>query len=400
MNELSQDHKKPGVRSKMPRTVWVLGIVSLLTDVSSELAHSLLPLLLVGPLGASMLLLGLIEGVAEATAAFCKLFAGRLSDAIGKRKVLIVAGYGLSALTKPFFPLATSVGLVLSARVADRIGKGIRGAPRDALLADVTPVALRGEAYGLRQSLDTIGAVLGPVLAIGLMFWLGAVRDALWFAAIPAFLGVLVLVIYVQEPKIHSQDKKPLLSLSGWRDLPSNFWKVIAIAVVIGLARFGEGFLVVLASERGLGVAMSPLALAIMSLVYACSAWPAGWLADRLDRRWLLITAMLALVIGDLLLAFSNGPMWFVLGIAFWGLHLGFSQGLLSAMIADTAPAASRGTAFGVFHFVGGSAALLSNLIAGGLWQWHGPVACFGLGAVLALAGLFLAARELRQTKR
>lgn len=377
-------------RPRMPRAVWILGIVSLLTDVSSELAHALLPLLIVGSFGAGMFTLGLIEGIAESTAAFCKLFAGRLSDAIGRRKALIVVGYGLSTLSKPLFPLASSVGLVLGARVIDRIGKGIRGAPRDALLADVTPPALRGEAYGLRQSLDTIGAVLGPLAAIALMLWLGAVRSALWFAVLPAALGVLVLIVWVQEPATRSIKHASLWSTAAWRELPAAFWRVIAITALLGLARFGEAFLIVLGRDRGLGEAWAPLALVVMSSVYAASAWPAGWLADRLDRSGLLMIAIVALLGADLVLAFGHGPLWFALGVALWGLHLGFSQGVLAALVADAAPSTLRGTAFGVFHGVTGAALLAASLIAGGLWQWRGASACFLGGAVFAALGLLL----------
>jgi len=374
----------------MPRAVWILGWVSLLTDVSSELTHALLPLLLVGGMGASVLMLGLIEGLAEATAAFCKLFAGRLSDALGRRKPLIVIGYGLSALTKPLFPLATVPLQVLLARVLDRVGKGIRGAPRDALLADVTPAALRGEAYGLRQSMDTIGAVLGPVLAIGLMIWLGVVAHALWVAVIPALLGVLVLVFYLREPESLQPSGKPMLSLHGWRGLTAAYWRVLAVSALIGLARFGEGFLIVLGSERGLGVRWAPLALVVMSAVYAMSAWPVGRLADRMDRGRLLGLSLLMLIAADALLAVGDTPLLFLCGVALWGLHLGFSQGLLSALIADAAPATLRGTAFGVFHAVAGSCALLASVLAGALWQWSGPAACFLGGGVFATAALIL----------
>jgi len=384
----------------MPRAVWILGWVSLLTDVSSELAHALLPLLLVGGMGASVLMLGLIEGLAEATAAFCKLFAGRLSDALGKRKPLIVAGYGLAALTKPLFPLATAPIHILLARLLDRVGKGIRGAPRDALLADVTPKALRGEAYGLRQSMDTVGAVVGPLLAIGLMIWLGNVQHALWFAVIPAVLGVLVLVFYLREPETHRASGKPTLSLSSWRELPKAFWRVLAVVALISLARFGEGFLIVLASERGLGMRWAPLALVIMSAVYALAAWPVGRLADRMDRRSLLGLSLLLLIAADVVLAFGSEPVWFLIGVALWGLHLGFSQGLLAAMIADTAPTELRGTAFGVFHAVGGVCALAASLLAGALWHWWGAPACFFGGAVLALAATVVLIVQRSQQRR
>lgn len=375
---------------RLPRAVWILGWVSLFTDVSSELAHALLPLLLVGGMGASVLMLGLIEGLADATAAFCKLFAGRLSDAIGKRKPLIIAGYGLSALTKPLFPLATVPMHVLLARVLDRVGKGVRGAPRDALLADVTPSALRGEAYGIRQSMDTVGAVLGPLLAIGLMLWLGNAQHALWFAAIPAFVGVLILIVYLREPESHARAGKPALTLAHWRELPTTFWNVIAVVAVFGLARFGEGFLIVLGVERGLGMRWAPLALVVMSAVYALSAWPVGRLADRMERRGLLAMSLLVLIAADVLLAVDLGVLGFLTGVGLWGLHLGFSQGLLAAMIADAAPASLRGTAFGVFHAVAGLAALCASLLAGALWQQWGSLASFACGAALATLALVL----------
>lgn len=381
----------------MPRAVWILGWVSLLTDVSSELAHALLPLLLVGGMGASVLMLGLIEGLAEATAAFCKLFAGRLSDALGKRKPLIVAGYGLAALTKPLFPLATAPIHILLARLLDRVGKGIRGAPRDALLADVTPKALRGEGYGLRQSMDTVGAVVGPVLAIGLMIWLGNVQHALWFAVIPAVIGVLVLLLYLREPESQRPSGKPSLSLAGWRQLPIAFWRVLAVVALISLARFGEGFLIVLASERGLGMRWAPLALVIMSAVYALAAWPVGRLADRMERSSLLGLSLLMLVAADVVLAFGAEPWLFLIGVALWGLHLGFSQGLLAAMIADSAPGELRGTAFGVFHAVAGICALTASLLAGALWHWWGAPACFLGGATLALAATVVLVVQRKQ---
>jgi MFS family permease len=377
-------------RTPLPRAVWILGWVSLFTDVASELAHALLPLLLVGGMGASVLMLGVIEGLAEATAAFCKLFAGRLSDRLGRRKPLIVFGYALAALTKPLFPLAGAPWHVLAARLLDRVGKGVRGAPRDALLADVTPSAQRGEAYGLRQAMDTVGAVAGPLLAIALMLWLADARLALWFAVIPAAIGVLVLVLYLREPERRAGGGKAPLTLAGWRQLPATFWRVIAVVACVGLARFGEGFLIVLGSERGLGLRFAPLALVVMSAVYALAAWPVGRLADRMDRRLLLAASLLLLIAAEALLAIDLGALGFLAGTALWGLHLGFSQGLLAAMIADAAPVSLRGTAFGVFHAVGGVAALIASVLAGALWQWSGPLASYATGAALACAALIL----------
>lgn len=385
-------------RARLPTTVWALGIVSLLTDVSSELVHALLPLLLAGPLGASMLMIGLIEGAAEATASIVKLFSGALSDRIGRRKPLIVAGYGLAALTKLVFPLANSAGLVLGARLADRLGKGIRGAPRDALIADVTPPEQRGAAYGLRQSLDTVGAVIGPLAAMGLMLWLLDARAALWFAAIPGLLAVLVLLVYVREPEQHAGERKPGLRLRDWRALDAPVWGVIGLAFLLNLARFGEGFLVLRMRDAGFGDGLAPLALVLMSLAFTLTAYPVGWWADRVSRRALLLTGVALLIVADLVFALVPGRVGAAVGVLLWGVHLGFTQGLLSAMLSDVAPKALRGTAFGVFHLLGGIALLVASLAAGALWQWQGATTMFLVAAGVALlALLFLAAKRDRK---
>jgi MFS family permease len=382
------------MRARLPTTVWVLGLVSLLTDVSSELVHALLPLLLAGPIGASMLVIGLIEGAAEATAAIVKLFSGALSDRLGRRKPLIVAGYGLSALTKLVFPLANSAGLVLATRLVDRLGKGIRGAPRDALIADVTPPEQRGAAYGLRQSLDTVGAVIGPLAALALMAWLLDARSALWFAAVPGVLAVLLLLVYVREPESHAGEAKPGLSLRDWRRLEAPAWSVIALAALLNLARFGEGFLVIRMRDAGYGDALAPLALVLMSLSFTLCAYPAGALADRIAPRRLLLFAVALLIAADLTLAFVPGRLGAAVGVLLWGAHLGFSQGVLAAMLSAVAPKALRGSAFGVFHLVSGVALLLASLAAGALWQWHGaPVMFSGAAVVATLAGLALLRR-------
>ena len=382
------------MRARLPTTVWALGIVSLLTDVSSELVHALLPLLLAGPIGASMVMIGLIEGAAEATASIVKLFSGALSDRIGRRKPLVVAGYGLSALTKLVFPLVNSAGLILGARLVDRLGKGIRGAPRDALIADVTPTEQRGAAYGLRQSLDTVGAVIGPMAAMGLMLWLLDARAALWFAAIPGLLAVLVLLVYVREPEQHAGDPKKALSLRDWRALDARVWAVIGIAALLNLARFGEGFLVIRMRDAGFGDGLAPLALVLMSLAFTLTAYPVGWWADRVSRRALLLTGVALLVVADLVFATVPGRVGVVVGVLLWGVHLGFTQGLLSAMLSDVAPKALRGTAFGVFHLVGGVALLCASLAAGWLWQAFGATTMFFAAAGVALAAaLVLVAR-------
>lgn len=371
-------------RLRLPTTVWAIGIVSLLTDVSSELVHALLPLLLAGPLGASMVMIGLIEGAAEATASIVKLFSGALSDRIGRRKPLVVAGYGLSALTKLVFPLVHSAGFILAARLVDRLGKGIRGAPRDALIADVTPPEQRGAAYGLRQSLDTVGAVIGPLGAMGLMAWLLDVRAALWFAAIPGLLAVLVLVVYVREPEQRAAKQKASLGLRDWRALDAAVWRVVGLAFLLNLARFGEGFLVIRMRDAGFGEGYAPLALVLMSFAFTLTAYPVGWWADRVSRRALLATGVALLVVADLVFAFVPGRMGAVVGVLLWGVHLGFTQGLMATMLSDAAPKALRGTAFGVFHLLGGIALLIASLAAGAIWQWQGASTMFIVAAMVA----------------
>ncbi|QWG17372.1 MFS transporter [Bradyrhizobium sediminis] len=387
----------------VPASVWALGFVSLLMDISSELIHSLLPIFLVTAVGASATIVGLIEGVAEATASIAKLFSGALSDRIGKRKLLVGIGYGLAAVTKPVFPLASTAWEVLAARFVDRIGKGIRGAPRDALIADVTPPAIRGAAYGIRQALDTVGAFTGPLLAVALMaFYANDFRAVFWWAAVPAALAVLLIVLGVQEPDgvkatakrgwpIHKQDLKRL---------SPSFWMVIAICMVFTLARFSEAFLVLKAQAEGLALALIPLVLVWMNVVYSLTATPAGILSDRVGRVKLLLCGLGALLIADLTLAFVPGLVAVFIGVGFWGLHMGLSQGLLSALVADTAPEDLRGTAFGLFNLVAGAALLVASVLAGWLWQAFGPTATFVAGAVFsALAALIMSATMRTETK-
>jgi len=371
-------------RPALPRTVWALGFVSLLTDVSSELVHALLPLLLAGSIGASMLMIGLIEGASEAMASVVKLFSGALSDRIGKRKPLVVIGYGLSALTKLVFPLVNSAGLILGARLVDRLGKGIRGAPRDALIADVTPIEQRGAAYGLRQSLDTVGAVIGPLAAMALMLWLADARMALWFAAIPGLLAVLVLMVYVREPEQHVTEKKAPLTLRDWRTLDAQVWAVIGVAAAVNLARFGEGFLVIRMRDAGFGDGLAPLALVLMSFAFMLTAYPVGWLGDRVSRTRLLLIGIVVLIAADLSLALIPARAGAVIGVVLWGMSLGFTQGLLSAMLSDAAPKHMRGTAFGVFHLCSGIALLIASLAAGAIWQWFSALTMFAVAAVVA----------------
>ncbi len=381
------DNPGDNSRPKLPREIWVLGFVSMFMDTSSELVHSLLPVYLTTVLGASMITIGVIEGIAEATAAITKVFSGVISDFFRKRKRLIVLGYGLAAFTKPVFPLATTVEWVFAARFVDRIGKGIRGAPRDALIADVTPQDLRGAAFGLRQALDTVGAFIGPVLALGFLAWFANdLRSVLWIAVVPAFIALLLIVVAVHEPGPSDQERGGVrrLSLRDARLLPHAFWVVVALGAVFTLARFSEAFLILRAQDVGLGIGYVPAIMIVMNVVYATVAFPAGAAADRFPPHRLLILGLAILVVADALFAFATDPVMALAGAALWGLHMALTQGLLSKLVADTAPATLRGTAFGIFNLVAGVALLLASVIAGAMWTVIGPAATFLTGAVFA----------------
>jgi MFS family permease len=385
--------------SRLPAGIWALGIVSLLMDVSSELIHSLLPVFMVTTLGISVLAVGLIEGFAEASALIVKVFSGVLSDYMGRRKPLAVLGYGLAAVSKPLFALASTAPLVLTARLLDRIGKGIRGAPRDALVADLAPPGMRGAAFGLRQSLDTVGAFLGPVLAIGLMLlWANDFRAVFWVAVIPALLSVALLVFGVREPSpAGAAASANPIRRDNLRRLGRAYWWVVAIGAVFTLARFSEAFLVLRAQQGGLALAWTPLVLIAMNVVYSAGAYPFGKLADRASHVALLAGGLAVLIGSDLLLAISNqGPaLWG--GVALWGLHMAMTQGLLATMVAQAAPADLRGTAFGFFNLVSGAALLVASGLAGWLWDSWGAPVTFVAGAGLAAAALAaLAVHALR----
>lgn len=379
----------------MPAGIWALGFASLFMDSSSELIHSLLPVFMVTTLGSSMVTVGIIEGVAEGTAAIMKVFSGALSDYLGRRKFLMVLGYALAAFTKPIFPLANSIGWVFAARFVDRVGKGIRGAPRDALVADITSPEMRGAAYGLRQALDSVGAVIGPLLAVVLMLWLANnIRAVMWVAVAPAFIAVALLVIYVREP-----ERKPAegharvpLSFAGARRLPLSYWLVVLLGAVFTLARFSEAFLVLRARDIGLGLGYIPVVMIVMNVFYAGAAYPAGAAADRVSHRTLLFLGLALLIAADLVLAFASSALLVFAGSALWGLHMAFTQGLLSKLVADTAPVELLGTGFGIFNLVSGGALLLASVIAGSLWTSFGASATFLAGALFAATaalGLF-----------
>ena len=381
---------------RLPAAIWALGFVSLLMDISSEMVHSLLPVFMVTVLGTSMWAVGLIEGAAEATALIVKVFSGVLSDYWGRRKPLAVLGYGLGAASKPLFAIASTTGMVLAARLIDRVGKGIRGAPRDALVADLAPPGMRGAAFGLRQSLDTVGAFIGPLLAMGLMvLWANDFRAIFWVAMIPGFMAVALLLFGVQEPApaylAGSLPARPNpISKANLRRLQAPYWRVVAIGAVFTLARFSEAFLVLRALEGGLALAYTPLVLIGMNVVYAVGAYPFGKLSDTVSHRALLAWGLVALIAADGLLAYSSGLAWVCGGIALWGLHMAMTQGLLATMVAEVAPADLRGTAFGFFNLMSGLALLVASTVAGGLWHKLGAPATFIAGAVFGLAALAL----------
>ncbi len=389
------------ITGKIPPAIWALGFVSLLMDVSSEMIHSLLPVFLFTALGISAFSIGLIEGAAEATALIVKVFSGVLSDWWGKRKPLAVLGYGLGAISKPLFALAGGAGLVVTARLIDRVGKGIRGAPRDALVADIAPPEIRGAAFGLRQSLDTIGAFIGPLLAMGLMLaWANDFRAVFWVALIPALLAVALLVFGVQEPERHQDGPRVNpIRRENLRRLSRAYWWVVGIGAVFTLARFSEAFLVLRAAQGGLPVALTPLVLIGLNVIYAVSAYPFGKLSDAISHSRLLACGLAVLIAADVALAYSNHWAWVWAGISLWGLHLGITQGLLATMVADTAPADLRGTAYGFFNLVSGLAMLVASALAGLLWDSLGASFTFVVGAGFStLALLAIVLRAVRRT--
>ncbi|WP_323018430.1 MFS transporter [Castellaniella sp.] len=379
-------------RVLIPRGVWVLGFVSLLMDVSSELIHSLLPLFMVTTLGASVLVVGWVEGLAESLALIVKVFSGTLSDYLGKRKGLAVFGYGLAALTKPLFALAGTIDVVLTARLLDRVGKGVRGAPRDALVADLAPPDARGAAFGLRQALDAVGATLGPLLAVGLMLlWADQFRAIFWVAVIPAAASVALLVFGVREPRPTQCAKRSNpIRRDNLRRLTRPYWWVVGIGAIFTLARFSEAFLVLRAQQTGIAMALVPLAIVVMNLAYSLSAYPFGRLSDRCSHRTLLAVGLVVLLAADLLLAVGSHWSVIMLGVLLWGIHLGATQGLLATMVADTVPADLRGTAYGFFNLVAGVTMLLASVLAGLLWDRLGAAATFYGGAGLCLLALLV----------
>ena len=389
-----------GVFRALPAGIWALGFVSMFMDISSELIYSLLPVFMATVLGASMTTIGVIEGVAEATAAITKVFSGTLSDYLGKRKWLAVLGYGLAAITKPIFPLAPTIGWVFAARFIDRIGKGIRGAPRDALVADIAPHELRGAAYGLRQSLDSVGAFIGPMTAMVFMMWLANdIRTVLWVAVVPALIAVVIIILGVHEPEhaVSSFGMRTPLTLSHAKRLPIRYWLIVLLGAIFTLARFSEAFLVLRVRDVGLTLGYVPLVLIVMNIAYTLSAYPAGVAADRISRRALLIAGLSMLIAADVVLAVAESPLPAFIGAVLWGLHMGLTQGLFAKLVADTAPSELRGTAFGISNLANGGTLLLASVVAGVLWSVFGAPATFLTGAgfaMLAVLGLLTYRRK------
>lgn len=383
----------PKSQTAIPRTIWTLGYISLFMDLSSELVHSILPVFLVTTLGSSVLAVGFIEGLAEATAQIVKIFSGALSDFLGHRKRLILLGYGLAALTKPLFPLASSIESVFIARFLDRIGKGIRGAPRDALIADVAPSDIRGACFGLRQSMDTVGAFLGPLLAILLLFlYKDDIKAVLWFAVVPAAITLILIIVGIKEPKAKARSHRfrSPLGLNYTRNFSRQYWRIVIIGAIFTLTRFSEAFLVLRAQQAGLSIALAPLVMVVLSLFYALSAYPVGVLSDLISKSALLTTGLVLLASADLVLAQADSTAAVMLGVGLWGLHMGFTQGILATLVADATPEELKGSAFGLFNFVTGIFMLLANIIAGWLWDHYGAETTFYAGAGFCIVAMFL----------
>lgn len=373
----------------LPRNVWILGLVSLLMDLSSEIYHALLPVFVTVTLGLPAVALGAIDGIAEATANMAKLVSGRLSDRNMRRKPWIMAGYGLAALSKPLFPIAAGAAELMGARFADRVGKGIRGSPRDAMIADETPPEIRGRAFGLRQSLDTAGALLAPAVAIGLMWLLmNDVRAVYWIAIVPAFLSFLLAWLALREPATKQPMSKPAPFFRGFRDLDRATRRLLAVGFLFTLARFSESFLILKGIEVGLNETFSPLTLVLFNLSYTVLAYPAGSLSDHMSPRSILMVGMGVLIVADLILAQTMGYAGLAVGVMLWGAHMALTQGIFSRMIADSAPDHLRATSFGAFWFVTGIATLLASLAAGLLWDRDGSGATFLMGAGAAAVAL------------
>jgi len=384
---MDSKNKNMSKLKKIPKSIWTLGIVSLFMDISSEIIHSLLPIFMVSILGSSIIAIGIVEGISEATFLLIRIFSGVLSDYLGKRKIISVIGYGISALSKPLFPLANSVSLILIARFFDRLGKGVRESPRDALIGDIAPKSIRGACFGLRQSLDTIGALIGPIVAIlGLLIFSNNIRAILWVSVIPAILSVVIFIVGIHdvEHKYTEDEKTFIFKFKNIFKIGTEYWQIVLIGGLLNLARFSDAFLILKAYELGLPITYVPLVMVLMNCFYAVSSYPAGILSDNINRKFILIIGIVFLIIADLVLAFTDSTWMLALGVGFWGMHMAFTKGILDAMVTDTASIRLLGSAYGIFNFVCGIAVLFASIISGVLWQVYGPFYSFSVGAFLA----------------
>jgi len=374
----------------VPQGVWALGFVSMFMDISSDFINSLLPLYMSSVLGASVIFIGLIEGIAEALVLITKIFSGVLSDFIKKRKILTVFGYGLSACSKLIFPLASSLGLVVVARIIDRLGKGVREAPRDALMGELAPASIRGMCFGLRQSLDNVGAFIGPSLAlIVMLLFVNNFRSLFWIAVIPAFLSVIFLIIGVDEPKKDGWKSQPTkLSLKEIGNLSPRYWLVVAIATALMFARFSQAFLILRATTVGMSFAMTPLVIIIMNIMSASSAYYVGYLSDKMNRLFFIVAGFVVLIASDVILGYASNPWHLIAGVTLWGFHIGLTQGVFDTLIVDTTESHIRGSAFGIFNFICGIALIISNVVAGWFWQRYNPATTFFVGAGFTIVAL------------
>jgi len=372
--------------SRLSPNIALLGLVSLLTATSSAMVYGLLPVFLVKVLGASIGIVGVMEGLAEASNSAMRLLSGITSDWIGRRKPVVAFGYLLSAANKLVFPMAESVSIVFVARLVDRFGKGVRDAPRDALISDLTPSHIRGSGFGLRTALYTMGFVLGPLAAIGLMVASGDnFRLVFAIAVAPAFAAVGILLFAIgEDPAQSSREARFRIRLSHLSRLPAAFWWSISVASLLSLARYSPAFLVLKASDVGIDPAFVPLILVFTHTVFSAAAYPFGALADRVDHRLQLALAVAVLLAADLVLAAGGTMVTAFLGASLWGLQMGVSEGLLSASVANAAPDDLRGTAFGIYQLAFGLAAFGASGTAGALWSIGGPPLAFGVSACVA----------------
>lgn len=381
---------KPG----LPRNVWVLGLVSLFNDTATEMSYWLLPQFLVSVLGAGPMAFGFIEGAAQTVASFARLFSGFLADRLKRRKALAGAGYTLANLTKPLLALSTSWMQVFWIRFADRAAKGFRGAPRDALLADSVEPDRRGAAFGLRQSMDSAGAILGPLGAVVLLpVFLGNVRMVFWAAAVPGLISIVLVWALVREVRPSSATKSSRQANPPFRLWSASNRRLLGILLAVAIFSLGNSsdlFLILRAQNLGVSTHWAPLLGLVFNTVYTLLSWPAGWLSDRLPRRILVVLGYLtySLIYCGFAVTSSKVFVWPLFAI--YGAYYAFTEGVLKAWIADLVPSEARASAYGVFNWIVGLAAFPASLLAGWLWVHASPAAPFYFGGATAFFGSVL----------